>query len=293
MQYPEFEAMIRPARLYPQLWRLFLGIVLAAFIYVASTALLMNVLFVAVQPIAFFGWIQRIQAMTEPVPTLMAFATFPGMLLGVVVAAAACQFRGPGTLFGPFADWRRTFATTLIVVLPVYALLAAIGSFFEPVRENMSGGAWLRLLPWSLPLLFVQITAEEVLFRGYLQQQLAARFRARWVYMLIPAALFAPGHWNPGLGAASLMLVAAALVFGLIAADLTARTGSLGAAMALHFVNNFFGVLIVASEGSITGLARWVSPDPTGSISQLGLSVAGVVLVQILLWRLLIHVLDR
>ena len=293
MHYPEFEAMIRPAKLYPELWRLLLGLLLAVFIYVATIALLMTLLFAAVQPIAFFGWIQRIQAMTEPVPTLLAFATFPGMLLGVAVAAAACHFRGPGTLFGPRGEWARTFFLGLAVTLPVYAVLLALDATLNPARENLPWDAWLRFLPWALPLLFVQITAEEVLFRGYLQQQLAARFRWRWVWMLVPAALFAPGHWDPDLGHGSWLPILAALVFGLIAADLTARFGSLGPAMALHFANNFFGLLVVSTEGSVTGLSRWVTPFAADELERLALSVGLSILINLALWRLLIRVLDR
>lgn len=293
MHHPEFAAMIRPARLYPEIWRLLLGLGLIGFIYAASTALLLTILFAVVLPIEFFGWIQRIQALAEPLPTLLAFTTFPGMLLGAVLAAAACHYRGPGTLFGPWAEWRRTFGLGLAVTLPFYGALVALDVWLNPPRENLPAAEWLRWLPFALPLLFVQITAEEVLFRGYLQQQLAARFRRAWVWYVVPAALFAPGHWSPELGHAAWLLVIAAFVFGLIAADLTARTGSLGAAMALHLVNNFFGLLVVANERSITGLARWVSPMAPDQPAALVVPVVMAILVQVLLWRLLVRVLDR
>jgi uncharacterized protein len=49
--------------------------------------------------------------------------------------------------------------------------------------------------------------------------------------------------------------VGAAATFGLIAADLTARTGSIGAAWGFHFANNTMAITILATDGTITGLS--------------------------------------
>ena len=45
-----------------------------------------------------------------------------------------------------------------------------------------------------------------------------------------------------------------------IAADLTARSGTLGPAIAVHFVNNVIGILIVGTEGHLSGMALAVVP---------------------------------
>ena len=65
-------------------------------------------------------------------------------------------------------------------------------------------------------------------------------------------------HFAPGLpGLNSWLYVGFAAIFGILAGDLTARTGSLGAAWGWHFANNSFAVLIVSTEGSVSGLGLW------------------------------------
>jgi membrane protease YdiL (CAAX protease family) len=163
----------------------------------------------------------------------------------------------------------------------------------SPPVGNLGWPDWARWLPWALPLILVQVTAEEVLFRGYLQQQLAARFAARWVFMLVPSALFAALHWNPMAGSAAWLVIFTTFVFALIAADLTARTGSLGPAIALHFVNNVWGMLVISIQGGITGLAKWVTPYALGEAGPLVASLGMNVVLFVVLWRLLVAVLDR
>ena len=43
-------------------------------------------------------------------------------------------------------------------------------------------------------------------------------------------------------------------------ADLTARSGTLGPAIALHFINNVSAVLIVSLPDGLAGLALYVAP---------------------------------
>ena len=43
-------------------------------------------------------------------------------------------------------------------------------------------------------------------------------------------------------------------------ADLTARAGTLGPAIAVHFVNNVTAILIVSMPDNLSGLALYLSP---------------------------------
>ena len=56
------------------------------------------------------------------------------------------------------------------------------------------------------------------------------------------------------------MIIAATTIFGIIAADLTRITGNLGAAMGLHFANNFFALLLVGIPGQLSGVALFHAP---------------------------------
>ena len=127
-----------------------------------------------------------------------------------------------------------------------------------PVRQ-LPLAAWAAWLPLALPLLLVQTAAEELAFRGFLMQCLAARFARPLVWFLLPALLFGALHWNPAeLGANASLVALSATVIGLVLADVTAKTGNLSAAIGLHFANNVTSLLVV----SLPGAAR--RPQPLG-----------------------------
>ena len=293
MRSPRFEAMIGRARLYPQLWLLLLGLVIVIFSYLGTVAMGMVALFMALGPFEFGAMLRQMQQPTEPGAVILLLFSFFGLLVGPMLAAAACQRRGPGNLFGPMRATFGGFLATLAIAVPAYALFTWAGEYLQPSVPNLPTGVWLSWLPWALPLLLVQVTAEELLFRGYLQSQLAARFRSPLVWMALPTALWTGLHYDPSAGPEIWFMLATTFVFGLIAADLTVRTGSLGAAIGLHFVNNVFALLVVALNGSLTGLARWTTAftaqDLAPTVTSLGLSVAFMAVV----WRILRLVLDR
>lgn len=293
MRDPEFSAMIRPATLYPELWRLLLGIGVILFCVFGTFAIMLVVAYPVVGPMQYFGWVLGLASPQTPGTTLTLLATFFGMALGPVLAAGACHFRGPGTLFGPWADTLRGFALTLAVLVPIYALAFGVNWLIAPPLPNLPPATWASYLPLALPLLLMQITAEELVFRGYLQQQLAARFAARWVWMGLPSVIFAALHYNPEAGINTWLILGATLAFALIAADLTERTGSLGAAMGLHFTNNLFAMLILSVDGTINGLSLFVTPFAVTDATHLPLGLALDLALLLVIWRLLRAVVTR
>jgi membrane protease YdiL (CAAX protease family) len=79
--------------------------------------------------------------------------------------------------------------------------------------------------------------------------------------MVLPSVSFAVLHFDPvSFGANTWIVVAWAAAFGLAAADLTARAGTLGPATALHFINNFSAIMITAPRGQFDGLALYAYP---------------------------------
>ena len=107
----------------------------------------------------------------------------------------------------------------------------------------------------------LEFSPEEIAFRGYIQQQLAARFKSPVIWMILPSVLFALGHYDPDeTGSNALAIAALSGFFGLLLADLTARSGTLGPAIAMHLANNFVAMLLMSPQGSLTGLALFTSP---------------------------------
>lgn len=261
MYAPAFERFIRPARRHPELWRLVVGMLTGIAVFLAGTAVVLAIAWSlgdrSLPPLVWAGLV--VEAKT-PGHTLVLLASFLPLALAAFVAAA-CHGRRPATLFGPRVRTLRDFGTAALVTLAVLSVSGLVfGAGFTPI-QNLSFETWLTVLPFALLGLAVQTGAEELVFRGYLQQQLAARFTSPLVWMLVPTALFAAAHFDTTtLGANAWIALVAAGIFGLVAADLTAVTGSIGAAWGVHFANNTLAVTVLATDGTITGLALYRTP---------------------------------
>jgi membrane protease YdiL (CAAX protease family) len=188
----------------------------------------------------------------------------------------------------------RDFVAAFGVVAGLMALSVIGWAWSYDAVPNIPPGRWLLLLPLTILALLIQTGAEELLFRGYLQQQLAARFRARIVWLFVPSILFGLVHLNPALAPESRwLIVGAATAFGLAAADLTARTGSIGAAWGFHFANNLLAVGVLATDGALTGLSLFRTPytmDQSATLDPLVLFDLGFL---VLAWWLVRRVVAR
>jgi len=282
-----FEAYIEPARLYPELWRIFVALAVILLIYMGCFALMLVGAYPVLGPLNYFGWMQGLTTPATPDRTLFVLGTFVGLGLAILIATPALHFREPGTLFGPLSDTLRGFRLAVVALLPVYGVLFVAGFALSPVEQNLDFDRWLRLLPAALPLVLIQTGSEELLFRGYLQQQLAARFAWRVIWMGIPALIFAALHYNPMADANAWLIIAGVFAFALAAADLTERSGSLGLSIGWHFVNNCSSLLLVSVKGTITGLALFVTPFDMTDAHMAPLILALDVLVILVIWRLL------
>ncbi len=266
VSYAPHDAFVAPARKRRELWRLFPGALLILACYLGPLILFGIYLTETYGRLIAETLAQRMARGDTPGGLLMLLWTFLGLALGPMVTVRLLHGRAAGTLIGPsprraISDFSRVLGSVL--ALNVALLPFALGS--EAIRPGLGFGAFLTYLPFALPGLLIQTGAEELVFRGYLQQQLAARFRHPVIWMGLPSALFAWGHYLPAEFGASAWVVALwAAVFGLLAADLTARTGTLGAALGFHFANNVAALLFVGLENNLDGLALWsMSIDPS------------------------------
>lgn len=260
MQYAAHSEFVDPARARPQIWRILLGLVLSLAIYGLGIAAIFGIIYLVAGPVGLRGWLTEMEQSTGPTGTLLMLATFIGMAIGPMVAAVVIHRRGIGSLFGPLPRTLRHFLVATAVCVVAYGLsfLLPNGIRIEPAMER---ALWLSFLPMALVGVFLQTGAEELFFRGYLQQQLAARFASPLIWMVLPSVVFASAHYNPAVaGGNALYIVAATGLFGILAADLTAKTGSIGAAWGFHFANNVVAILIVALDGPLSGLALYTAP---------------------------------
>jgi hypothetical protein len=146
-------------------------------------------------------------------------------------------------------------------LIPYLALIGAFTFFAEDLQSNLSFSLWLSLLPLTLFFLLIQVSAEELLFRGYLQSQLAARGLHKSIWILLPSVLFGLLHYDPTvMGEAAPWIVIWTTGFGILAADLTARSGTLGPAIAFHFAVNFMTIALIGFGDYLGGLTLYIYP---------------------------------
>lgn len=242
-----FEAFVAPARARPALWRLLAGLVLAAALWLGAAAGLLG---------------GAASAGAGPRATLLLYlASFGGLGLGTALAVRLLHRRPAASLLGPGGFRPGAFGLAVAVIAALALATAVVTLAIAPPVRQATVGAWLALLAPALALVLVQTAAEELFFRGYLTQALAARFRSPLAWALLPSLAFGALHWDGGAyGGDAWLAVAAAAVVGLALADVTAVTGNLSAAIGLHFANNVAALLVVAMPGPTAALALWVSP---------------------------------
>lgn len=265
--YRAHQRFVAPAQGRPQIWRLCFGIVLGAGLFLVFNQLIFGTLFRVLEPDtvkALLGDGQTGQTASGMVILLLQLGLL-AVAAGLVVIMV--HKRAPLTLIGDAAiAWRHFAAVTVIMVLLTAAVwILAPYDYGGSLQRNMALGRWLLLLPIALIAVLVQTSAEEIFFRGYLQQQLAARFKSPLVWMLAPAALFGFLHYVPESAGSNAVTIALwATVFGVLMADLTARSGTLGPAMAVHFVNNVSALVLTSVPDEMSGLALFVLPFGLG-----------------------------
>jgi len=259
--YAAHASFIAPARHATQLWRVIAMIVGFEVIFNLSPAMFALILPSADLRAEFYEGVTAFG-------TLAQFACFGIAAMGLVLLLQLLHKRDFWSLVGPAEAAREN----LIRVTGLVAFWLLIVELLPPYIDTADLAytrdfvLWLGLLPVAFLVLLIQVGTEELFFRGYLQQQFACLSRRRLAWMVVPSVMFGGLHYWNGNGAAEGIIWAIWATFlGMACADLTARTGNLGAAIGLHLANNAFALLIVAIDGwPASGVALFVYPyeDP-------------------------------
>ncbi|MGR3501815.1 CPBP family intramembrane glutamic endopeptidase [Pseudaestuariivita sp.] len=286
MDYRLHAQLTDPARPSAELWRVFMGVALIVLVYIALGMLVMFTLARLFGETGFEELTAEMTGAQTPLGTIVQLMWIGMMTIPVMLVTVLLHNRSISSLFGPPSAALAGFLrVTLITFAAAFLIWILPPSEYRvtPVPA-LDRSVWVMLLPVSLMAILVQVLAEEIVFRGYLQQQLAARFDHWLVWMCVPAALFAALHYSEDFGPNTWLVVAWAFAFGCAAADLTARSGTLGAAIALHFVNNVITILIVAPNGRFDALALYHLPVDLADASLLRPMILIDLVVLICLW---------
>ncbi len=284
-----FENFLADASRRPELWRFLIGIGTAVVVYFAFSAIGFVLIGLLVSREFQIRLMSQLETGSDPIAMFILLASFLGMALGAVFAAFWHK-RGFRSLVGPFGQAVRNFGRTLSVTIPVFVLSGVILTLVMDlsVEPQLGFGLWLLYLIPAIPLLLLQTGAEELVFRGYLTQQLAVRFRSVWVWGLLPSILFGfahfSGEFDPIL---TVLIVLATGFFGFVAMDLTRITGNLGAATAFHFTNNFFALFLVAIPGQLSGLSLYLAPFTMDNLYPVAPLMIIDIIVIFIAWQIL------
>lgn len=266
-RYAAHIAFMRPALGSPNLGPVLIIVVLMELVFVLAP--------VFVGAMLPDSWLLLYEAGVTPLGVLAQLLTFGLIAAALVWMVRKFHTRGFWSMVGPLDATIRNLkivGLAVFVLLVVQTILPPWIMFADLVETRPLLGWAVWIIP-AIAALLIQTGTEELYFRGYLQQQCAALSDKPWVWMGIPSVLFGAGHYLNGFGPADGVLYAAwATLLGLACADLTARTGNIGAAIGLHLSNNLFAFMIVAEAGvPSSGLALFLYPPTDHSQFDYGL----------------------
>lgn len=277
-----FQRWLEPARPRAKFWRLLVGLLLVGVIWVVWQILVI-VGWLTFQALAsgetWTGPEPDLLALAEgatPPATLVLLASFGGVWIGVFVALHLLHRQGLRSVMSWMSRFRaHEFAVGAGIALAYLFVSAALSilSGGAPLRTMLGIDDWLLMLAPALVLLFVQTGAEELLFRGYMTQQLAARFRNPLVWAGLPSVAFGLIHYANGSSQSheyGLFYVAATLLMGLIFTALVWRTGGISAAIGMHFANNFGALFVAGTEGPMSSTQLWLWDSSSAAASSMG-----------------------
>lgn len=147
------------------------------------------------------------------------------------------------------------------------ALLLAAG--LPDLALNSEDYKWTfdpaRFIPYLLiaaTLIPMQTTAEEVFYRGWIQQRLENGRRSIWFVSLASAALFALPHLgNPEVNGELFLAILGYGASGFMFAWVTMRDKSIGLAVGAHAANNVMaGLLVSSADSALPAASIWTTP---------------------------------
>lgn len=264
-----FHQWVEAARPRHQLWRTLVGLLIIAVIWFVWTFAL--ILFAigskVISPDAFnvmFGMAESRLSYVQTLTVLfVALATLWGFSIGVWAALKLLHKRQLDTLVA----WNRRFSLSQFGIgcgiaagYLAVSLAWSVASGNAPRRSELEISTWLLAFGPIALVIFLQAASEELIFRGYLPQQLAARFGSPLVWGLLPSVAFGLMHAanSPGNETYAIYYVVIASIMGMVMLAMVWRTGSLAAAIGFHLVNNVGALVLTGPDNGPSSLTLFV-----------------------------------
>ena len=267
MRTEALDGYLEPARTTGGIWRPVLGMLITLGVYVLG--MIVVVLGWVLLRWAMLGDVdQALESMGGLATTgsragvAITLLSFIGIWFGLWIAQVAMHRQSFWTLFDPARRirWGDIGRGVLVALLFSGVSLSIAAVIIGLPEQSQAVSGWAILLVPLMFCVFLQATAEELIFRGYLLQQLGSRFRSVLVWAVLPSILFGLMHaWNAE-GAAAYYYMAITGITGLTLALLVWRTGNLWAAVGMHWAVNVLSLTGVGAEGILSGTQLWLFP---------------------------------
>jgi uncharacterized protein len=188
-------------------------------------------------------------------------------------------------------DYKR-FALGFFTVLCLQALLTIIGYVWKPEEFTYNGFdpmQWIPMFFIAAIAFFVQASAEEMVYRGYITQFAYRISKNPIFFLLVPAFLFSLPHFGNITGAQGIYSILPYIEMGLMFGWIAYRSGSLWMSIGAHLANNWFVTLFVGSSAdnikkiSLFSTASTSSSPADQSLSSLIYLVAVVLILEFLM----------
>ena len=180
------------------------------------------------------------------------------------------------------------FVIVLLLELLVFAATWVMGTTPYTRNDAVSIFDWLIYLMPLIVLVFLQIGAEELFFRGYLLRLIYSRKARLFWAVYVPSFLFGLAHLDPiTYGFNSVLYVLNTAVTGVLLCFITLWRGNIAMAIGIHFAVNIFAILIIGQGDTPigSGAALWLSTIAPKSVT-LGLSMIVITVVEIALYSI-------
>ncbi|HEX3009080.1 MAG TPA: CPBP family intramembrane glutamic endopeptidase [Bacteroidales bacterium] len=182
--------------------------------------------------------------------------------------------------------WNRFLfaAFVWIVIMAVYFLISYQASP-KNFQFSLNINSFIVLVILSLILIPFQTAFEEVLFRGYLSQGIAAWTRNRLLVLIIPSFVFGLMHsFNPEVNEYGFWAIMPQYwLFGLLFGLTTLLDDGIEVAMGAHAANNIFSSIVVTTKSSVLQTSALFIQDDVNILKEtLAFIAAGVLFLLIL-----------
>ncbi len=176
----------------------------------------------------------------------------------------------------------RTFEVTNLalgagIAIVTMVALNAITYLLEPDAYHFEGldpGSWIPMLLIAAVAFFVQASTEEMVYRGYVAQFVAAFTRSPLLILCVPAFIFALPHFGNVAGSSGIVGLLPYVVMGLTYGLLAWRSGSLWLGAGVHLANNWFITMFVGNAAESIPKVSLFTTHGSSSAVELVVSVA-------------------